>query len=181
MKKMEDKINYREEIQKALTFIPDEYLEPIYKVIQLIAKPFIKEKEEREKLNKEVFKNYIQEIRTGFGFYFEENSKLNAEYYVGENLSYVCFSVVQSETFEENIQIGQNSIESLLEEKEVPIEIFEQKLQDKGKVSLYEANSFYIVKDTKLELWKIENAQEDAKEEIAKVLAKLPNYSKDEV
>jgi len=177
---MEQANNYIEDIKADLSILPEEHLATIRDMIRLIAKSY-KTEEEENKVSTKLLQDYITEVREGFGLYFEESKKLNASYHIGENLTYACFSVVDIDIFEEESKYLETSMEELLEEKEVSKEVFEQKLEEQKKVSLYEENSFYVVKHTKSELWQKENAQEDAKEEIGKVLSKLPNYSEDEL
>lgn len=182
---MENSIDYQEAIKQELQYIPQAYLASLYQIIALMAQPFKHGEEEdsddKKKVTQELLQDYVSEARMGFGFYFKEDNRLNASYHIGENLTYICFSVIDIEMFEEEIKHLETSMEALLEEKEVSTKILEQKLAEKQKAVLYDKNNFYIVKKTQKELWQNECAKEDIREEIAKVLAKLPNYSEDEI
>jgi len=175
---MEDKINYREEIQKALTFIPDEYLEPIYKVIQLIAKPFIKEKE--EKLNLEILQNYAYAFRKTFQHLMKKDLGINFIYAIETDKAILQVEFPTVEEQRSEILASEFDLENICQENKVKLTSKEEgagfqisnlaeenpikdEYSEKAIIFNYEKNSIYFIETLDIEKWKVEQAQEDAR------------------
>ena len=168
-------IDYSQAIQEKLMYIPEEYLEHLYQIVTLMAQSYIPV----EKVNQSIIQSYVEEVRTGFSFYFKEFCQLNAGYRIDEEFCYVAFEVIKQEDFHSEISLQALTVLDLITQNQLDQARFSQQLAEKGKVKLYSQNNFFIIKNTQADQWGIKKAKEDAREEISTFLHKLPNYRED--
>lgn len=180
-KRMENQaISYREEITKALSFIPDAYLASLYHIIELIARPFRKqqeeEKEEQQQVTPALLQNYTNYFRESFELIMQEGLHLSATYkFVGEQIVLIQWK----ETQDKNTDLGEMredlDLQVLVKENEQEYEQFVENIQTKTQILFAEKNIIFC-KSVKIDQWTQEQAQADSRDLFGIFMQYIPQY-----
>lgn len=181
---MENNINYREEIQKLLQWIPEEYLASLYQVISLMAKSFQKEE---SKLSKEVLQAYADKFRKAYSLVMNKDVGLNFSYQIQENFTilkvyFPNLAEQKNELKEEWFDLEQlcddNQVEIIYDEEKQKYELkyleeIEEEIQDKhsDKLLIFTENAeIHFIDTSEAEKWQTDKASDDARNLFALML-----------
>ncbi len=173
-------INYREEITKALSFIPDAYLTSLYHIIELIARPFRKEEEEN-RLDKETLQAYADTFRKGFSLVMKKNVGLSFSYQIQEK--FTIFKVYFPDIEEQEAELKEEEfyLDKLCEDNRSRIvyneekqgyeleylekneEVIEDKYAEKMLIPDIKNMGIHFIEISAKEKWQPENASDDSR------------------
>jgi len=191
---MENKIKYREEIQKNLAFIPEEYLEAIYKLVNLIAQPFIKKAEEN-KVTPEILQTYADKFLKGYSIFMKKDVGLNFSYQIQEKftifkLNLTSLAEQQREIIEEEFDLGKlcgekevkitfneenqkYELESLIETENKEVD---KKETERIMIADIKSNGIYFIETSEKDKWTPESANRDVGDLVAVMFKSVKSY-----